>query len=119
MKQYIMTIVMLFSISPLDAEYKKSKQQMTFMDCLPSTVVSSFVGAFTGGLTRYLEKELKVFQTQEDFIFLMIEWWIEHKVRCTIINNLEQDFYEADIPHKRGLMRFAAWASSWIAYFKV
>lgn len=135
MKRYMMTVTMLFLVLQMNAEYtkdhklpaykqcvlnnKKQPQKITFMDCLPSTVVSSIVGAFTGGLTRYLERELKIGESQEDLLFFMISWCLECKARHIVINSLEADFYESDIPHKRGLMRFFAWMSSWIAYLKV
>src|SRR2546425_247199 len=74
----------------------KNKKGDSFAECLPSTAASCVVGAFTGGLTRYLEKEFKIKQSKEHIIILMIMWWLEHKARHKVINSLEKDFKESD-----------------------
>jgi hypothetical protein len=96
--------------------YDKVKKSESFIQCLPSTIASSIVGAFTGRLTKYLEQEFKVKQSKDFLLFFMIAWWIEHKVRHQIVNSLEQDFIESDIPYKKSFMHFFAWGSSWVAY---
>jgi len=94
------------------------KKQQSFIDCLPSTIASGVVGAFTGWLTRYLEKEFNIEQSKEFIIALMVMWWAEHKVRHKVINSLEKDFTEADIAHRKSWMSLFAWGSSWVSYLK-
>ena|SRR5579872_1013473 len=124
---YRMTIMLLFLTVMTNAESNKlskkcrtecnaMNKQQSFMDCLPSTTTSSIVGVFTGGLTRYLEKEFKIEQSKDRIIFMMIAWLIEQRVRLAAINELEKDFIEANIPHKKSLMNFFSWASSWCSY---
>lgn len=95
------------------------RNKKSLMACLPSTIASSVVGAFTGGLTRYIERELKIELSKDYIIFLMFMWWVEHKVRHKVINSLEQDFADSDIPYKKSFMSFSAWVSSWLAYLNM
>jgi hypothetical protein len=93
-----------------------TEQSPSFVECLPSTIASSVVGAFTGGLARYLEKKFNIEQSKEPIIILMIMWWIEHKVRHKVVDSLEKDFEGSDIPHKKNWMSLCAWVSSWGSY---
>ena len=128
-----MIIMLLFLTVTSKAEYatsntlvanyqmreNKGKESLSFIDCLPSTLVSSIVGAFTGGFTRYLEKEFRIDESKDFIIFLMIAWWLEYKARRAIINELEQDFIHSNIMHNRSLMNIFSWSSSWYTYLKI
>ena len=111
MKHYV-----LVGLLSMVTQLQSINSPLSCFDYLPSTVTSAVVGAFTGGLTRYLEKEFNVEQSKEYIIVLMIIWWVEHKIRHKVINSLEKDFKEADIPHKKNWMSFSAWLSSWASY---
>ena len=97
---------------------KVKHNQATLMQCVPSTIVSSVAGAFTGALNRYLEKEFQIDKSKEFIIWLMLGWWLEHKARYSIIGGLAEDFDESDIPYKKHFMYFSAWMSSWLAYLQ-
>ncbi len=98
-------------------ESKKTKHKHdSFIQCMPSTVVSSVAGVFTGTLNRYLEKECQIDKSKEFIIWLMLGWWLEHKARHSIIGRLAEDFAESDVPFRKNFMYFSAWISSWLAY---
>lgn len=100
------------------AAKKIKQQQQTFMDCLPSTIMSGIAGVVTGSLTRYVEQELQIKTSNEFILWLIFFWWLEHKARHSIVNGLAEDCAESEIPHKRNWMHFSAWLSSWTAYLR-
>jgi len=79
-------------------------------------IVAGLIGGGTGYTTRYIEKELKLTNTPEDKVIMIVLWLIESLVRSGIIASIEKDFIDCNIPYKKHVMPLTAWISSWLVY---
>jgi hypothetical protein len=85
----------------------------------PPIFLSALIGAGTGALNKYLEKELKINPKTDEGVAAMLGLWIiEHLVRNKIILGFQEDFQVCNIPYKRNMMHLMAWIASWVAYTK-
>ena len=125
-KKYSIIIIILFLMTNVSAHNKsmspkihKLIKQYNFIQGLPSTVMSSFIGIVTGGLSRYIEKEVEKRIVSEDLVIIVVKviiWWLENHARHSCIETLQHNCDEFGIPYKKNVRNFSAWISSWTSY---
>jgi hypothetical protein len=81
-----------------------------------SLLLSGCVGAATGGIVRYLEKQLQVQSSPVSLFLVLLGWAIESELRRDVILGLQQDLDAYQVAHKKNMMFNVAWIASWLAY---
>ncbi len=122
-------MIVSFFILPLQAEFsakKAARQQLEQTRSCPmkklyssyfaSLILSGCVGATTGSLVRYIEKQLPIESSPIAVFLALLAWMLESEFRNDIIAALQQDLGTYQVAYKRGLMFKTAWIASWIAY---
>lgn len=100
---------------------KKSGVIRMIMRYIPTIVAGGGVGICTGSLERYFENKFTK-NTKDDHMKMLIRligWLGECIVRNAAIKEIQNDFDDCGIEHKKILMRNLARLSSWGAYFLV
>jgi len=93
-------------------ESRKSPLKKFGLRYFASFVLSGGIGAITGSLIRYAEKQLIIEASPYSLFLLLLGWCLESELREDIVIALEKDY----IGYKKGLMLKTAQLASWIAY---
>lgn len=125
-KKHFILITLLLSTNGICAKplysntiAHKSNWHTLFKKYLPPMIISSIIGAGTGGFAKFIEKELKINQSPEFIIWLAAVWCAEYTVRNSIIASLQKDFDDCHIPYRPNSMYLSSWIASWITYVNV
>lgn len=95
-------------------------QWITFIKrCVPPLVLSTLVGAVTGGVNAYFDKKIQRRTPIPFLIWIFISWSSEISIREAIIDSLQHDMNSCSIHHQKTLMEYCAWIASWVAYLHV
>ena len=81
-----------------------------------SLLISGCVGATTGAIVRYLEKQLRIESSPVSLFLVLLGWAVESELRRDVITGLQQDLDAYHVAHKKQLMFNLAWIASWLAY---
>jgi len=126
--RYTIIIILLFLTTNISAQNRsiphrkishKLIKQYNLIQCLPSTIMSSFIGIVTGGLSRYIEKEVEKRILPNELAIILAKiviWWLENHVRHSCLDALQHNCDEFGIPYKKNFMYFSSWISSWTSY---
>lgn len=129
-KSFLVGLIFLSSLSSFSsADQKRAHYNMHSMQkkgwrelCtryFPPIIASMLIGAGTGGLARYIEKEFQLNQSPEFILWFIMTWYAEMVGRNALLASLQKDFDDCDIPYKPDSMYWGAWGASWIAYMRV
>lgn len=121
-KQILLSLTLLASIAPVLAQSTEDtivntspKWGKFFKKHIPSIVIGGLVGGCMGSLTHYVETALAAQQLQS-WNFLV--WFAEFNIRHSIIDEMQKDLNEYNIPHGKNSMHTIAWITSWIGYLQ-
>ncbi len=84
-----------------------------------SILLSGAIGATTGGLVKYVEKQLNIEASPIALFLLLLSWTLESEFRNDVIAMVQKDLDGYAIGHKKSLMYKSAWIASWLAYLHV
>lgn len=90
-----------------------------FSSYIASLLLSGCVGATTGGIIRYLEKQFDIESSQMALFLYLVSWTLESEIRNDVIAGLQSDLDGYHVEYRKGLMFKGAWLASWFAYLQV
>ena len=128
MKKIVLFTALLFCASASDScaqpanrveMTRAEKRQRIVTAYVASLILSGGVGAVTGGVVRYLEKQLNVEGSPIGLFLTLLAWALESEFRNDVIIALQKDLDQQGIGHKKSLMFKSAWIASWLSYLHV
>ena len=132
MKKFLLSYAMLFCVllipasalcSPANVQYASSHDEKRvtrlYSSYIASLLASGCVGAATGAVLRYLEKQLNIQASPVAVFLVLLGWALESEFRNDIVASLQKDLDVYQIDHKKGLMYKGAWIASWLAYLQM
>lgn len=95
-----------------------------FSSYMASMLLSSGIGAFTGGLARYIEQEVVQYIEKKHYkdpsiiliALFFLSWHLEAEIRNDIVMGLQSDFDAYQVGYKKHLMFRNARIASWLTY---